>query len=495
MGSLQLAADTPLMTSSGATFTSPAGWTVTSGPNKLLLDPPEGESHLALVDVEAADSAAAVAAAWTSYRPGDHRPLKIATAGAPRDGWEELHVYEYETSPNEKAEVYALACRAGQAWTVAIVEASDSTFEKRIAAFALMLGSLRAKGYQREMFAGRKARPLDAQCMAQIIDFVRDLMQQFGIPGVGLSLIDGGKVVFEGGLGVKTLGKPDQVDADTLFMAASNTKALTTLLLAVLVDEKKLRWDQPVTEIYPDFALGDAETTRQVLVRHLVGACTGLPRQDFEWLFKFAVATPASTIALLATMQPTTRFGEVFQYSNLMAAAAGYVAAYLVNPQRELGAAYDEAMRAKVFEPLAMTHTTFDFSQALGGNVASPHGDDVDGNTTLARMDHNHSAVPVRPAGGVWTSARELSRYLQMELARGKLPHGRQLVSEVNLLERRRAQVPIGEDASYGMGLEVSTEYGIPVVSHGGAMFGYLSDMIFLPDHGVGAVILTNSGD
>jgi len=140
-----------------------------------------------------------------------------------------------------------------------------------------------------------------------------------------------------------------------------------------------------------------------------------------------------------------------------------------------------------------MTHSTFDFSQALGGNVANPHGNDVDGNTRLARMDHNHSAVPVRPAGGVWTSARELSRYLQMELARGKLPGGRRLVTEVNLLERRRAQVAIGEDAIYGMGLEVSTEYGIPVVSHGGAMFGYLSDMIFLPDHGVCAVILTNS--
>src|SRR5215510_1856457 len=493
MCSKLLAANIALTTASGATFTSPAGWTVKSGSNKLVLDPPEGDSHLALVDVEAADAAAAVAAAWTSYRPGGHRPLKIATASAPRDGWEELHVYAYETSPNEKAEIYALACRAGQTWTVAIVEASDTTYEKRIAAFALTLGSLRAKGYQREMFAGRKARPLDAQCLAQITDFVRDLMQQFGIPGVGLSLIDGGKVVFEGGLGVKTLGNPDPVDADTLFLAASNTKALTTLLLAVLVDEKKLRWDQPVTEVYPDFALGDAETTRQVLVKHLVGACTGLPRQDFEWLFKFATVTPASVFALLATMQPTTRFGEVFQYSNLMAAAAGYVAAYVVDPQRELGAAYDEAMRAKVFEPLAMPHTTFDFSQALGGNVANPHGDDMDGNTRVARMAHNYSAVPFRPAGGVWTSARELSRYLQMELARGELPDGKRLVSEVNLLERRRAQVAVGEDAVYGMGLGISTEYGIPVVGHGEALFGYQSDMIFLPDHGVGAVILTNS--
>jgi CubicO group peptidase (beta-lactamase class C family) len=493
MRGLQLAADTPLKTSSGATFTSPAGWTVTSGSNKIVLDPPEGDSHLALVDVEAVDAAAAVASAWTSYRPSDHRSLKIATESAPRDGWEELHIYEYETSPNEKAEVYALACRVGQTWTVAIVEASDPTYEKHFAAFALTLGSLRAMGYQREMFAGRKATRLDAEWVSLITDFVRDLMQQFNIPGVGLSLIDGNKVVFEGGFGVKALGKPEPVDADTLFLAASNTKALTTLLLALLVDERRLRWDQPVTEVYPRFALGDAATTRQVLIKHLVGACTGLPRQDCEWLFNFATATPASTFALLATMQPTTRFGEVFQYSNLMAAAAGYVAAYAIDPHRELGAAYDDAMRAKVFEPLAMTRTTFDFSQAMSGNFASPHGADVDGKTWPARMDHNYSAVPFRPAGGIWTSARDLSRYVAMELARGALPGGKRLVSEENLLERRRAQVPVGEDAIYGMGLGVSTEYGIPVVNHGGALFGYLSDMIFLPDHGVGAVILTNS--
>src|SRR5215813_3681420 len=488
-----LAADTMFTTASGATFTAPQGWTVTSGANKIVLDPPEADSHLALVGVQAPDAAAAVAAGWASYRPGANRPLRIALPQAPLNGWEERHTYSYETSPNERILVTALAWRAGQDWTVTIIEATHATLEKRSAGFALVTGSLRPKGYQREMFSGRQAHPLDAARIAVLKDFVADVMRQFGIPGVALSLIDGGKVVFEGGLGVKTLGKPDPVDADTLFMAASNTKALTTLLLAVVVDEKKLRWDQPVAEVYPDFALGDAETTRQVLVKHLVGACTGLPRQDFEWLFKFATVTPASVFALLATMQPTTRFGEVFQYSNLMAAAAGYVAAYVVDPQRELGAAYDEAMRAKVFEPLAMPHTTFDFSQALGGNVANPHGDDMDGNTRVARMAHNYSAVPFRPAGGVWTSARELSRYLQMELARGKLPGGRRLVSEVNLLERRRAQVPVGEDATYGMGLGVSTEYGIPVVGHGGAMFGYLSDMIFLPDHGVGAVILTNS--
>src|SRR5262249_40256999 len=151
--------------------------------------------------------------------------------------------------------------------------------------------------YQRELFTARKAHPLDAGRIALITDFVQSMMQQFGVPGVAVGLIDGGKVVFEGGFGVKTLGQPEPVDADTLFLAASNTKALTTWLLAELVDEKRLRWDQPVTEVYRNFKLGDAEITRQVLVKHLLCACTGLPRQDFEWLFNYASATPASSLA------------------------------------------------------------------------------------------------------------------------------------------------------------------------------------------------------
>src|SRR5205085_3024818 len=215
-------------------------------------------------------------------------------------------------------------------------------------------------GYAREMFTGRKPNPLDAARVAQLKDFIQSSMQQLGVPGASLALMDGRKIIFEGGFGVRELGKPARVDENTLFMAASNTKGMTTLLLSTLADEKKLRWDQPVTEIYPAFKLGDAETTKHVLVKNLVCACTGLPRQDLEWIFEFKNATPASSLALLGTMQPTSKYGEVFQYSNLMASAAGYVGAHLYYPDRELGAAYDEAMEKMIFIPLGMTSTTFD---------------------------------------------------------------------------------------------------------------------------------------
>jgi CubicO group peptidase (beta-lactamase class C family) len=485
--------DSPRATPAGTTFTAPAGWTMTTKGAMVVLDPPEPDSHVAIVDVKAKDADAAVAAGWAAYKPGFSRPLKISMPSAARNGWEERRFFQYETSPNERAVVTAYAWRAGDAWAVILVDGTEPTFEKRGAPLGLALQSIRPKGYSREMFTGKKANPLDEKRLAVLKEFVAGGMKLFGTPGVGLAFLDGGKTVWAGGLGVKELGKPDPIDADTLFIAASNTKALTTLLLAELVDEGKMRWDQPVTELFPAFRLGDEATTKQVLVKHLICACTGMPRQDMEWLFEYANETPASAVKLLGTMQPTSKFGEVFQYSNLMAAAAGFIGGSKAVPGKEWGAAYDEAMRKKVFEPLGMTTTTFDFVRALKGDVAQPHGDDVDGKVTRARMDLNYSVVPVRPAGGVWTSPRELAKYVEMELARGMLPNGKRLVSSENLLARYKPHVIVGEDVTYGMALMVDTRYGTPVVHHGGDLAGYHSDMIWLPEHGVGAVILTNA--
>jgi CubicO group peptidase (beta-lactamase class C family) len=299
--------------------------------------------------------------------------------------------------------------------------------------------------------------------------------------------------VFAGGYGVKSLGRAAAVDGDTDFMIASNTKALTTLLLARLVAEGKLTWDTPVTSVLPSFKLGDAETTRQVNIRQLICACTGLPRQDYEWLFQFEGVTPEGAMATLATMQPTTKFGELFQYSNPMAGAAGFTAGHVLYPDMELGAAYDRAMQTQVFDPLGMSSTTFDYARALAGDHADPHAPDVDGRTAHAVMELNYAVIPQRPAGAAWSNVRDMLRYVQMELEEGKLPDGRRYIPKEPLLERRVRQVPIGEDDFYGMGLMVNTTYGIPVVHHGGDMIGFHSDMMWLPGQNVGAVILTNA--
>lgn len=485
--------DTPTVTSGGASFTVPSGWTAETRSNIVVLTPPETDTRIAIVDAQGSDAKAAVASAWTAFKPDFKRPLKIVTPQPAREGWEERATFDYETSPNERAVVTALAMRAGSNWTVVLLDGTEMTFEKRSSPIGLVLQSLRPKGYSRESFADRKPNPLDAARIEQLKAFVQSGMQQLGVPGVGLALMDHGKIVYAGGLGVRELGKPEPVDGNTMFMAGSNTKGMTTLLLSELADQKKLTWDEPVVDIYPGFKLGNADTTRKVLVKHLICACTGMPREDLEWIFEFKQATPESVLALLGTMQPTSNFGEVFQYSNLMAAAAGYVGAHLEYPDRELGAAYDLAMQKRIFDPLGMKDTTLDFSKALAANHASPHGSDVDGKPARASMDFNYCVVPVRPAGAVWTSAADLMKYVQLEANQGKLPNGTQLVSAENLLMRRKPQVMVGENASYGMGLVEDHKYGVSVLTHGGGTSGFISNWYLIPSAGIGAVILTNS--
>jgi CubicO group peptidase (beta-lactamase class C family) len=490
----RLAADTPRATPAGATFVAPGGWWIETRGNAILLTP-EGDSLVALVDAPEKDADAAVAAAWAAVRPGMKWALKLTTDRPGREGWDAFRGYEYEVSPQDRRQVFARAAKRGDAFTVVLVDMDQAVADKRYGQIATIFDRLQPPGYVRESFAGRKANPLDAARVAALGEFVEQARAAFGVPGVAIGLYQNGREVFAGGFGVRRLGDPTPVDAETLFMIASNTKSMTTLLLATLVDEGRLEWDTPVVEVMPAFELGDPETTRQVRIENLVCACVGLPRQDFEWLLEFRDATPTTEMALLGTFQPTSEFGELFQYSNLLAAAGGFVAAHVVAPGRELGAAFDEAMDRRVFGPLGMTATTFDFARALAGNHAAPHAWDVDGRPAAAEMAVNYSIVPLRPAGGAWSNVRDMMSYLRMELGRGALPDGTRVASEANVVRRREPQVKIGNDVGYGMGLIVDREWGIPIVHHGGGMIGYKSDMVYLPEHDVAAVVLTNSDE
>jgi CubicO group peptidase (beta-lactamase class C family) len=139
-----------------------------------------------------------------------------------------------------------------------------------------------------------------------------------------------------------------------------------------------------------------------------------------------------------------------------------------------------------------MRSTTFDFARALRGNHAEPHAPDVDGRPAKAVMELNRAVAPLRPAGGAWSSVRDLLRYVSMELAGGKLPGGKRFISSEALLERQVAQVAAGGDATYGMGLFVDTTYGVPLVHRAGDAVGFHGDVMWLPEHRVGAVVLTN---
>ncbi|HEU0031437.1 MAG TPA: serine hydrolase domain-containing protein [Kofleriaceae bacterium] len=488
-----LAANTPLTTTAGNTLLAPAGWTVRVAPPATILEPPEHDSAVAFVDVDAPDAAAAVAAGWRAYKPDAAWPLKLRAPLADRDGWTKAERFDYVTSPSERRIVYAIARFAGSTWNVSIVNITRAVSEKRGSQVGIAFADLLPKGYTRESFAGKQAHELDATRIAMLSKFVQDAQRQLGTPGVSFGLVQHGKIVFAGGFGVRELGKPGKVDGDTKYRIASNTKALTTLMLGKLVDQGKLTWEMPVIDAVPQFALGDAETTKQVRIKHLICACTGMPRKDVYRQFEYAKTTAQSTFASLAHMQPTSAFGALYQYSNLMAVAAGYVGGRVAFPKLELGKAYDEAMRTLVFEPLGMKSTTLDRARGEQGNAARGHALGVDNHEHVTRPDLADGIISSRPAGATWTSVRDLLQYVRMELADGKLPNGTQYISREALLARREPQVAASSDVWYGMGLLIRKRWGVTVIDHGGDFAGYHSNMMWLPDHDVGAVILTNS--
>jgi CubicO group peptidase (beta-lactamase class C family) len=486
-------ADTMGKTNFGIAYSKPKAWVATThGPTTVFMAP-EGNLSIAVVGVGSApDAQTAAAKAWAMFKPDAKLSVRLISPDAPGDGWDERASITYETSPGERAVKSALAMRKGTAWTVAITDGAEATANKRSAASLTLEQSLRPAGYAPESFVGRTAHRLTPVRVQALRDFVAESARQLDVPGVGIALIDRGKVVWQGGVGIRKLGSSEPVDAHTRFMIASNTKGMSTLLLSVLVDEGKLRWDQHVTDLYPSFRLGSDATTKSVLVRHLVCACTGLPRKDFAFIL--ADPAPASdTFRQLAQTQPTSDFGELFQYNNLMASAAGYLGGSLAYPGMEIGVAYDKAMQNRIFGPLGMQDTTFDYARGESGDWARPHGYDIDGHMVVMSNYFNHLIAPYRPAGGAWSSPADMARYVQLELSKGLTPDGRRLVSEANLLERRKRGVSIGENGWYGMGLMDRIDSGVEVVTHGGTLQGYHSNWYALPEAGIGAVILTNS--
>lgn len=487
-------AERKLTLPSGATLKVATDWTVTQSKDGLTLEDPEKQLKVELVEVDAtAGMNQAISAAWSRRSPGFNRQ-ELASSDSPgREGWELFHWAEYKTSPEESRRVSAFAAKKGTRVVVLLVDGPLAAAERRSSQIALVYDSLRPAGYVRETYLGRTPRPLDDTRVAYLKKFIDQMREAADVPGVSVVLFDKNRTLIEEGFGVRERGRPEPVTADSLYIIASNTKALTTLLLARLVDEDRFGWETPVTQIYPSFKVGDPEITKRVLLKHLVCACTGLPRQDFEWLFTFDRSSPQGQLDVLATMKPTTEFGALFQYSNPLASAAGYVGARTIKPDGDLGQAYDEVMRDKVFRPLGMSRTTFSFDEALKTDHASPHSWDMSLKNVPIDMVLNHSVIPVRPAGGAWSSVRDYARYVRLELAKGRLPDGSTFVTEKNLLARRAPQVRVSEESWYGMGLWLEDVKGIRVISHGGSMFGYKSNFFFVPDLGVGGVTLTNA--
>ena len=356
--------------------------------------------------------------------------------------------------------------------------------------------------------AGVAPLPLTGERRTTFEAYVADAIDRFGVPGASIAVVQAGEVVYAQGFGIKAFGKTDPVTADTLMMIGSVTKSMTATMAATVVDDGWLSWDTPLVELLPQFAVADPQLTPRLTVADAFCACTGLPRRDLELFFHFDDLAPARLIAQVAELPLTAPFGEQFQYSNQMFAVGGYAAAAAAGAApNDLYGGYQLVMRERLLNPIGMDRSTFALADVLAdGDYAVGHATDLDG--TLQRVPvpvDERFVTAVAPAGALWSSAREMARYLQTELANGVAPDGTRVVSAENLAGTWAPRVAIPPEPGlptlfsvtgnhYAMGWVVDTYQGQPVLSHTGGTLGFVSEVAFLPEADLGIVILANGG-
>jgi CubicO group peptidase (beta-lactamase class C family) len=489
-----LFADQPLYLPSGAVFLGPQGWFAARVGDLYTLEDPDHKIHMALTEVEEEDAASAARHAWRLFRPGFSRDLLSIEPLSDTDGWDKKFFLLYETMDSERRVVTARARLKDGRWYISLLDGDAATVDQRASQVRLVSFSFRAVGIEAESFMGKRAEPLSPEEWDAFAAFIEEARELSAVPGAAVAVVQGGAVVFERGFGVTRLGGDEKVTPRTLFAIGSVSKQLTTLMMARLVERGLFKWETKAIKLMPDFCLGDDKTTKRLTMRHTVSASTGLPRDDMGFYFRPRATTPEAVLRAMAYQQPTTAFGEVFQYSNLMVAAGGYIAAHASHPPMTLGEAYDLAMKEEVFVPLGMHDTTFDLRTAFGMPSAVPHATDLWGRVRpIPSSMENALLQPERPAGGVWSNLRDLGKVLWMELALGEAPGGGPYLPPKTLLARRAAQVKIDDRSHYALGLVVGMECDVPVVSHDGGTVGFVAHLFFLPEQGVGAVVLTNA--
>ena len=473
----------------------PAGWIAAVQGDVGVLTSPEGGIEIYLLTVPGNDIPAAIQQAWQIVDPAFAVPVTKTMDVPAIFGMTPFTLLEYGGPPDES--IQAIGRRANETIFVALMRGDREEAVRRASQIQNAALGIELAGEVKQSVRGVTPRTLTAELLARIDAYVQQTMVRFEIPGVSYAIVQDGAVIHAAGFGVRELGGEAPVTPETMMLAGSVTKPMTTTYMATLVDDALLRWDQPVVDILPTFAVVDPEISRRLTIADLVCACTGVPKRDLELAFAGDALTAADVIASLREFAFSTPVGEAFQYSNQMAAAGGYIAAIAAGGSLESAFAdYVAGMEERVFGPIGMPATTFSEAEAIAtGNFASPHARTLDGRVTPFPLALEASVESVAPAGGAWSNVNDLARFVQTLLNWGAAPDGARVVTTANLGETWAPRVPVSGELWYGLGWMISAYKEQPLLYHTGGTLGYNAEISLLPESGLGVVILANQAN
>ncbi len=323
-------------------------------------------------------------------------------------------------------------------------------------------------------------------------DYVNKALKDWEVPGAAIAIVKDDKIIFAKGYGVRELGKPEPVTERTLFAIGSSSKAFTAAAVAMLVDDARVKWDDPVTKYLAGFELYDAYASQQMTLRDLLCHRSGLERGDLLWYGSSLERD--EIIRRVRFLKPSWSFRSHFGYQNIMYLTAGQVVAAVS------GQSWDDFIKARIFTPLGMKESSTSISALKSqSNVAVPH----------ARIDDKVQAIPWRnidniaPAGSINSSVMDMAQWVRLQLGEGSY-EGKRLISSGAVKEMHKPHTIINneppmnlmaQDAhffAYGLGWFLHDYHGRKIVEHGGNIDGMSALVSMVPEEKFGLVILTN---
>ncbi|WP_428394288.1 serine hydrolase [Lichenicoccus sp.] len=316
----------------------------------------------------------------------------------------------------------------------------------------------------------------------------------FSVPGMAIAVVKDDKIVFEKGYGVREVGKPGRVDAQTLFGIGSNTKAFTVAALGMLVDQGKLHWDDKVIDHIPQFRLMDPWVTRQFTIRDMLTHRSGLglgagdlmifPQTDF---------TRSDIIHNLRFLKPVSSFRSKFDYDNLLYIVAGQLI------PATTGVSWEDFVQKRILDRLGTGCAANLLHAGRNPDVASPHVT-ISGTTAAVAPD---KSTAFDPAGSIECSAQGMAKWMILQLADGRIADGLPLFSKTVHADMWTPQTiitPLPSTAGltqthfldYGLGWFLENDYGYRRVWHTGGLIGEVSYVSLIPSKHLGIVVLTN---
>ncbi len=332
-----------------------------------------------------------------------------------------------------------------------------------------------------------------AEKLAEIDEYAQKVQVEWNVPGFTIGIVKDDNLIFAKGYGVRKLGESDKVDENTLFAVASNSKAFTTSSLAILIDEKKLSWDDKVSKYLPNFQMSDAYVTHEMTVRDLVSHRSGLDTFSGDLLWYDTINSADEIIRRVRYLKPVSSFRSKYGYQNPMFIVAAKVI------EKISGKTWGEFVKDRFLKPLQMNRTTVSIKD-FKDNVASPHNESGGKLRSLPHGDMDNAWG----ACGVNSSVSEMANWLRMQLNKGKFAD-KQIVSESQIwqMHQQNMFIQIGQAGAkfnptrhfygYGLGWFLNDYQGRKVVSHGGGLDGMISQTAIMPEENLGLVVLTNS--